>query len=1132
MINTSQEPIWLIPSNQICYALRSACMFVAAAYRKYYVAGDKETIYYKIDRIAKEGDFNFYRWGLGRANSLVKSLQSGHRVEWTEFEESWDFPKLFDAAFVNYWRLVCLVLWGRGELLTPISLQMPVKIDAVLDDVCEFLNVRSLLIIRGLHAGSRLNFVEYPYKDNGRRASFWFRFLQNTAIYNDEDFSAADIERLCEHSYGPGTLTFRYHDTHGFLETIYRNNIEALDCLNKVYPKNVPEDPFVKEEKQKSRKERQRRRNKEKCGKGARDSAYNALHQGISDCLAYASGNSSHDIAYIIENHFAPIRYRKIFDEGSALYEGLPQVVIDFYQLFLALFKSYLKYKNYEGKDSSRYSVMNVVASYLLVYLPGFFNKRDGDLENYPRTLNDFSSVLFITRDSIDVDGLFQYAKEPPMTLLWYMKKHAEICPYKPMSHYSKVNFLDLWMSYVSSIRMQLPSADQFVVHFGPGCYPRVTKSYGTSKKALPRKYFSAFISMLYSMEYLVEHLNYMAEGSIPGRVEGELVQPSLEELREGEEWQGIWGVIGRRTRAVDLESLNYTPIYYDNGKIRRFEYIPRFYDIRKYCIWELVGKKRTGKTILVERVIPNDVRLTQVMCETGFRQNHTIWLDVDTYDLGVDRSSTSALVSLQVATDKAHGAWTAIVSRHVIGVLDRQRAWYRACASESYRSPIWYNEKKNSKFGEIMPIFRRLKVKAARWNNYDSFPVMLLALKYHIEHTMRDAEEYELVSVVSEDGLLVDFDDYSDYPEAGFQWKDVSSSYSPHGLRAAFITDALNFLPPSIVGQFFTGQTEELVLYYQIIDGIYMPSHQGVLIDYLNRNLDKYSKGDAPEIAESIFRLSGELAKRIKQDVPAAIEKFGLISLQGTRDNQNGMDILLAEKFTELAYNSTHICPFGNKCPVEVVRDFGYPRPCAVCPYAIRGVMHLPAISAEKDKYKELVISVVEKIKEVVSRNVGSQDIQLIENLNSEHDYYAREACALEASEQQLYKMHQKGESGSFVVKGKAELVTHFEKVKVSGSEGLMKRLVDTLAWPNVTSPKLDLDFAHMRARLLMHDGKLDELLNVSGGTPASQLSGVVKSMVDSGALDVMDLVRFGNDPVILKPIENSQMLIPRLEI
>lgn len=1131
MINTTDEPVWLIPSNQICYALRSACSFAAAAYRRHYVPGDKETIYYKVDRIVKEGDFNFSQWGVRRANALIKSLLSGQRVDWTEFEESWRYPKLFDAAFVNYWRLVCLILWGRGILLTPVSLQMPVKIDAVLDSVCELLNVKSLLMIRGLHAGSKLNYVEYPYKDNGRRASFWLRFLQNTTIYNDQDFSEDDIKCLCDHSYGPGILPFRYHDTHGFLELIYGNNVEALDCLNKIYPKNVPEDPVAAEEKKRQRKEREHIRNKDRYRKAARVSVADAVQQGISDCVDYASGNSDRSIEHIIESHFVPIRYKKIFDEGSSLYQGLPTVVVDFYKLFLNLFRSYLIYKKYEGKESSRYAVMNVVASYLLVYLPGFFMKRDGDLKHYPRTLNDFSSVLFVTRDSNAVEGVFKYEKESPMTLLWYMQKHAEICPYKPMSHYGEVKILELWLEYISSIRMQLPSADQFTVHFGPGCFPRTSKSYGTVKKALPRKYFATFVSMLYSMEYLVTHLNYMAEGKVPGRFDGELVHPSLDNLRGDEEWQGVWGVRGRRTRAVNLEALNYTPIFYDNGEIRKFEYIPRFYDIREYCIWEMENGKRTGKTILEERVIPNDVRLTQVMCETGFRQNHTIWLDVENYDLGVDRSCTSALTSLQVATDKAHGAWTAIVSRHVVSVLDRQRDWYRECASDSYQKPVWYNQKTRSKFGEIKPIFRRFNVKAARWNNYDSFPVMLLALKYHIENTMRDAEDYELVSIVSEDGVLVDFDDYSDYPESGFQWKDVSSTFTPHGLRAAFITDALNFLPPSIVGQYMTGQTEELVLYYQIVDGVYMPKHQNILIDYLSRNLDQYSKGDAPEIAERVFQLSGELAKRIKQDTPAAVKQFGLISLQGTREGKNGMDILLAKNFTELAYNSTHICPFGNKCPVEVVKDFGYQQPCAVCPYAIRGVMHIPAISAEKDKYKELIVSVLEKVKQVVSRNACSQDVQLIENLNAEHDHYAREACALEATEQQLYKMHQRGDVGSFIVKGKAELVTHFEKVKVAGSEGIMKRLVDTLAWPNVTSPTLDLDFAHLRARLLMHDGKLDELLKVTGGTPASQLSGVVKSMVDSGALDVMDLVRFGNDQIILKPLENDQMLISRPE-
>ncbi|QLJ12636.1 hypothetical protein H0H12_19565 [Pseudomonas putida] len=1140
MINSTNNPVWLIESAQIGFELKSACAFVFAAYRKYFVVGDDETIYYKINRISKTGNFDFTRWGVKRADALVCALLRGEDVSWDEIESTWVYPRVFNAAFVNFLRLVCLVLWARGVLLTPVSLPIPAKIDKVLDDLCELLNIKSLTLIRGLHVKSKFKGLEYKYKDNGRRASFWLRLLQNTTFYSGCHYSDEDMRTLCSNSYGSGVLPFRYYDTQGFLETVFQKNPVALECLEKIDAKGAMARLELSEAQKIRRRERERLRNVKRCRGSKTSSAFDALQLAISECVDYADGVELHDAKYLIENHFTPVRYRNIFKEGAPIYEQLPKVAVDFYNMFYDLFKSFMRFKAYEGKESAQYSVLNVIASYLLVYLPGFFMKRDGWLESYPRTLNDFSCVLFVTRDSIAVDNLFKFDKEPPLTLLSYLKMHADICPYKPSAHYAKVKFLHLFLSHVSSIRNELPSAENFNVYFGPGCFPRITKSYGTVKKALPRKYFGAFLSMLYSMEYLVQHLNYMAEGKLSGRIGEELVEVTPYSLKEYESWEGIWGRRNWRSRAVDLQALNYCPIFYSDGKIYKFEYIPRFYDVADYFVrppepegggdkQECVDKS-FAESVVEERAIPNEVRITIFMCETGLRQNHTVWLDVDSYDKAVDRSCDSALTALQVATDKSHGAWTAIVSRNVVKVLDRQRKWYRSCACESYAHPIWYNEKSESKFGKIKPLFRRYNVSSSGWKTYSKFPVMLLALKYFIEHQVGDTEDYGLVYVSEADGLVRDFDDYTANPDVSFQWRDLVSEYTPHGLRAAFITDALNFLPPSIVGQYMTGQTEELVLYYQIVDGIYMPSHQHVLVDYLSRNLDKYSGGDAPEIAESIFRMSGELAKRIKHDIPGAIKNFGLISLQGTREGQNGMDILLAEKFTQLAYNPTHICPFGNKCPVEVMKDFGSGRPCGVCPYAIRGVMHLPAISAEKDKYKELMLGIVGELREITSRKSAAQREQEIENLNAEHDYYAREAYALEATEQQLYKMYQNGDYQSFLAKGKSELMLHFEKIKVAGSERLMKRLVDTLAWPSVSTPRLDLDFAYLRARLLMHDGNLEELLSVQGGTPASQLSSVVKSMVDSGALDVMDLVRFANEPVRPEAISKSQLLLADL--
>ncbi len=93
----------------------------------------------------------------------------------------------------------------------------------------------------------------------------------------------------------------------------------------------------------------------------------------------------------------------------------------------------------------------------------------------------------------------------------------------------------------------------------------------------------------------------------------------------------------------------------------------------------------------------------------------------------------------------------------------------------------------------------------------------------------------------------------------------------------------------------------------------------------------DKLDKGDAPELAETVMKLHGRLMKNIEKDPVEAIKVHGLMSLAGVKDEHNGLEVLRAKRYTELAYNNCHICPFGNRCPKEVIAQYGPNSPCAL---------------------------------------------------------------------------------------------------------------------------------------------------------------------------------------------------------
>ncbi|MBH3372414.1 hypothetical protein [Pseudomonas juntendi] len=229
-------------------------------------------------------------------------------------------------------------------------------------------------------------------------------------------------------------------------------------------------------------------------------------------------------------------------------------------------------------------------------------------------------------------------------------------------------------------------------------------------------------------------------------------------------------------------------------------------------------------------------------------------------------------------------------------------------------------------------------------------------------------------------------------------------------------------------------------------------------------------------------------------------------------KDDKNGIELIRAKEVTELAFNATHICPFKNICPREVADMFGTTNVCALCHYAIRGVDHLPAISAEKDKFKELMVGVLQMIAELLKRKPENRSESDLEKLEQEHDHFARQAVVLEAIEMQLVEMVNSNQSNALIVQNKEEVLGHYARFALKDEAKLLKRLIDVQNFPDATSPDLDCRLAHLRAVLMMHEGPLREHLRIPQnrtGTLASQVATQIASMVRTEAIDSFDIYR-----------------------
>lgn len=780
-------------------------------------------------------------------------------------------------------------------------------------------------------------------------------------------------------------------------------------------------------------------------------------------------------------------------------YEHLPEKVKKFCSIVNVAYRSYTASKRLV-KEIDLIIPLNYLLAYCGLYLYRFYMVRDGHLGNYPSTFNDFVCSVYFTADELLLEGLVTFTEDQPTTFLTFLGETGNLNNWCNVTRYNRIKYIDEFCSYIVSNSAVIPNSDQFKNSFSDSCYPKLARSHGTKKKPVPRAYFATFLSMLYSMEYLVMHLNEMANGQMPGIIGDKLVTPNISELENQTDWAGIWGRGVLSGTPVRLETLNYCPIFYHEDRIHRFEYIPRFYRTSEMHI--------NGRT--ESRVVTNDIRMTQLMCETGIRQHHLLWLDKDKYDFYLDRSSRRMLAPLFVSSDKSHGEWSAITSRHVLDLLDRQRDWYELCTSTDFHQDLWYGMTEESKFGKFKPLFRLLTQHKA-WFNYRSFPFQLLTLQYFIRNTLGDLKLPELV-FKKHFKLTSSISSYDSAELAKITAKGLTSKITPHGLRAGFVSEAIKFLPPFLVGKYLTGQSEELVYYYALIDDDASISHEQLLSNALMKNAAKIEGGDAPVLAEAILKLNQNLYHAIKADPEEAIAKHRLMSLMAAKDEKNGIDLIRAKEVTALAFNSTHICPFNNICPREVADMFGATNVCALCPYAIRGVDHLPAISAEKEKFKELMVGVLQMIAELMKRKPEYRNEADLEKLEQEHDHFARQAVVLEAIEMQLVEMANSKQNQSLIVKNKEEVLGHYARFAIKDETKLLKRLIDVQNFPDATSPDLDCRLAHLRAVLMMHDGSIREHLRIPQsrtGTLASQVATQIASMVRTEAIEPFDVYR-----------------------
>ncbi|HIF9276598.1 TPA: hypothetical protein ACX6QZ_000448 [Photobacterium damselae] len=383
----------------------------------------------------------------------------------------------------------------------------------------------------------------------------------------------------------------------------------------------------------------------------------------------------------------------------------------------------------------------------------------------------------------------------------------------------------------------------------------------------------------------------------------------------------------------------------------------------------------------------------------SGLRDSNILWLDVKSYSQHCPSDySDDDYVPLLVNTDKAK---TKPYISEILGcamrLLDRSAKLRMKVNRVGFNDPIPYKGAKNSKWPNIRPLLQKTQKNTSVFNNTFLLDVLLEFEKCLTTHNkkMRELGKpiIEFISSIyylPQQANPANFrsirnyvhveEDYSALlrnVETGesYQFTPIKQAviWTPHSMRVTFDSVCSVLVDPATVGQVATGQHSKTVGYYSIntlnetarIKAIHAAS--GLQKQFhpliLQRDPSVYSKRKTASISEVYLDEEQYLKSHAlgTASIDFNCRSLSAISVDGIKPP---IEVLIHASSNEIAFNRTHICPFNNNCPKEVIAALLGEKCCAICPYAIISTDHAVAISSELKRLGDIASDITRSLK------------------------------------------------------------------------------------------------------------------------------------------------------------------------
>ncbi|MBL8474608.1 MAG: site-specific integrase [Methyloversatilis sp.] len=799
-------------------------------------------------------------------------------------------------------------------------------------------------------------------------------------------------------------------------------------------------------------------------------------------------------------------------DDESFHYSGREHISLNgLVPFWRQAMKDFLKHrkqvKGYED-DKSVTASLNHLADYLFLYLPWWkeiFPKSTLALPSAPK---EFSRAAFVSRSS-DLP-----LEEFPETLLSILKVRRS----SKDSQYAALKHIQIFFRFVESA---FSEDENIAGHnfrnpiYGEFDLPRVAKRTKTSKVVFPKGAYSYLVHYVYAVEAMGEFLSSKCMGS-------EFSEKKLLALK--------------KMRWIDTAEFGFVPLIRFKGRVTHLTQVPNVFD------WE-VRTFKDSRNIKEEHFVPHltTLRLLMVAIETGLRLAGLLWLDKRTWDKENSEGPLTTefsflpngpyLYRLFVNTDKTkESPWVTEIVFRVRSVLLRESAFQLSIDEPGMNDSVPYKDREDSRFGEIVPLFRgSSSPKPITVSHYsEKWALLLTGFQSFFSNVQGHRALFVKVTPVS---ISPNSDEIKTViMKDGTQFCPVSilAINTPHACRATYATNRQGLIETSDIAIQLGHSSTAVTEYYQSprAEDLHekLEAADRAIFDDVQRfesENQAYVRADKPDSV---------LARSFMADREAALKQFRVmppIALWNTAETEslNGESIeeLRSGPMSLVRFHPTHICPVGDECPADVIKLAGDFRRCGMCPLALKGIDHLPAIAAKKNWLLERIRYQLKQRDSFES----SGDVEAAENLWDSVELDTNEWVGWQLSEEVLVKSHAEAmaehgssDEGLFYHAEQPEVVrNHLQRVVKYSSEVefLLSRIAESNAYPTLQTPQIQAVASGIRRRLLASQDSQNFFSELPGPVDVTLAATMLKTLIGIKKLSLADLSDHLARPLVL---------------